>query len=43
MRNNFKKCVVDHVNKILLRKSSIIKTINNSLKNIAEVEPLKTF
>ncbi|WP_394333066.1 transposase [Arenibacter nanhaiticus] len=43
MRNNFIKCVVDHMNKILLRKSFIIKTINNCLKNIAEVEPVKAF
>jgi hypothetical protein len=38
VRRNMKKVVLDDIDKILLRKRSIIETINDQLKNISQLE-----
>jgi hypothetical protein len=38
IRNNMKNCLMELKDKILLRKRSVIETINDELKNICQVE-----
>jgi IS5 family transposase len=38
IRNNMKNCLMEMSDKILLRKRSIIETINDELKNICQIE-----
>ncbi|TVR12601.1 MAG: hypothetical protein EA391_15010 [Balneolaceae bacterium] len=38
IRNNMKNCLMELKDKILLRKRSIIETINDELKNICQIE-----
>lgn len=38
IRNNMKNCLMDLKDKILLRKRSIIETINDELKNMCQIE-----
>lgn len=38
IRNNMKNCLMKMSDKILLRKRSIIKTVNDELKNICQIE-----
>ena len=38
IRNNMKNCLLELKDKILLRKRSVIETINDELKNICQVE-----
>lgn len=38
IRNNMKNCLLELKDKILLRKRSIIETINDELKNICQIE-----
>lgn len=38
IRNNMKNCLMEMSDKILLRKRSVIETINDELKNICQVE-----
>lgn len=42
IRNNMKNCLMELKDKIMLRKRSIIETINAELKNIYQVEPQGT-
>lgn len=38
IRNNMKNCLLELKDKLLLRKRSVIKTINDELKNICQIE-----
>src|SRR5690606_22141919 len=38
IRNNMKNCLMEMKDKILLRKRSVIETINDELKNMCQVE-----
>jgi hypothetical protein len=38
IRNNMKNCIMELKDKTLLRKRSVIETINNELKNICQIE-----
>ena len=40
LRNNMKDALMSVSDKLLLRKRAIIETVNNELKNIAQVEHL---
>ncbi len=38
IRNNMKNCLMELKDKIMLRKRSVIETINDELKNMCQVE-----
>lgn len=38
VRRNMKKVILDDIDKLLLRKRSIIETVNDQLKNISQLE-----
>ncbi|MCQ2284535.1 MAG: transposase, partial [Bacteroidales bacterium] len=38
LKNNMKNCLMSVSDKVLLRKRAVIKTVNDELKNIAQIE-----
>jgi len=38
LRRNMKKVVLENIDKILLRKRTLIETVNDQLKNISQLE-----
>ncbi len=42
IRNNMKNTLMELKNKIVLRKRSVIETVNDELKNICQIERVQT-